>query len=93
MRWNREVDRAVVTMCLFCAQKVECERQHSDHYHRTDTALFAIISDTGDTFNFIVARMYTQLFNLLGDKEKTTLKEMSELLGKKPYCYKQYCTI
>jgi type IV secretion system protein VirD4 len=32
------------------------------------TALFVIISDTDDTFNFIVAIMYTQLFNLLADK-------------------------
>ncbi|MDD6827411.1 MAG: type IV secretory system conjugative DNA transfer family protein [Oscillospiraceae bacterium] len=32
------------------------------------TALFVIISDTDDTFNFIVAIMYTQLFNLLCDK-------------------------
>ena len=29
------------------------------------TALFVIVSDTDDTFNFIVAMMYTQLFNLL----------------------------
>lgn len=33
-----------------------------------NTALFVIISDTDDTFNFIVAIMYTQLFNLLCDK-------------------------
>lgn len=32
------------------------------------TALFVIISDTDDTFNFIIAIMYTQLFNLLCDK-------------------------
>ena len=32
------------------------------------TALFVIISDTDDTFNFIVAMMYTQLFNLFCDK-------------------------
>lgn len=32
------------------------------------SALFVIISDTDDTFNFIVAMMYTQLFNLLCDK-------------------------
>ena len=32
------------------------------------TALFVIISDTDDTFNFVVALMYTQLFNLLCDK-------------------------
>ena len=31
------------------------------------TALFVIISDTDDTFNFIVSIMYTQLFNLLCD--------------------------
>lgn len=31
-------------------------------------ALFVIISDTDDTFNFVVAIMYTQLFNLLCDK-------------------------
>jgi type IV secretion system protein VirD4 len=32
------------------------------------TALFIIISDTDDTFNFIAALMYSQLFNLLCDK-------------------------
>ena len=32
------------------------------------TTLFVIISDTDDTFNFVVAMMYTQLFNLLCDK-------------------------
>ena len=32
------------------------------------TAMVVIISDTDDTFNFIVAIMYTQLFNLLCDK-------------------------
>ena len=32
------------------------------------TALFVIISDTDDTFNFIVSIMYTQLFNLLCDR-------------------------
>jgi type IV secretion system protein VirD4 len=71
------------------------------------TALFVIISDTDDTFNFVVAIMYSQLFNLLcdkaddiykdaadtivgncdctlflGGKEKSTLKELSEILGK-----------
>ena len=30
--------------------------------------MFVIISDTDDTFNFIVSIMYTQLFNLLCDK-------------------------
>ena len=32
------------------------------------TALFVIISDTDDTFNFVVLIMYSQLFNLLCDK-------------------------
>lgn len=32
------------------------------------SALFVIISDTDDTFNFVVAMMYSQLFNLLCDK-------------------------
>lgn len=32
------------------------------------TALFVILSDTDDTFNFIATMMYSQLFNLLCDK-------------------------
>ena len=32
------------------------------------TAMFVIISDTDDTFNFVVSIMYTQLFNLLCDR-------------------------
>ena len=32
------------------------------------TALFIIISDTDDTFNFLASMIYTQLFNLLCDK-------------------------
>ncbi|MEG1432678.1 MAG: type IV secretory system conjugative DNA transfer family protein [Eubacterium sp.] len=32
------------------------------------TALFVIISDTDDTFNFVASIMYSQLFNLLCDK-------------------------
>lgn len=38
------------------------------------TALFVIISDTDDTFNFVVAMMYTQLFNLLADKADDVYK-------------------
>ena len=34
----------------------------------TKTAFFVIISDTDASFNFIVALMYSQLFNLLCDK-------------------------
>ncbi len=33
------------------------------------TALFVILSDTDSTFNFVAALMYSQLFNLLCDKE------------------------
>ena len=36
------------------------------------TALFIIISDTDDTFSFIAALMYSQLFNLLCDKADNT---------------------
>ena len=43
------------------------------------TAMFVIISDTDDTFNFIVAIMYTQLFNLLCDKAD------DEHAGRLPY--------
>ena len=32
------------------------------------SALFVIISDTDDTFNFVVSIMYTQMFNLLCDR-------------------------
>ena len=32
------------------------------------TALFLIMSDTDDSFNFLIAMCYTQLFNLLCDK-------------------------
>ena len=32
------------------------------------TALFIVVSDTDSTFNFVVALMYTQLFNLLCDR-------------------------
>lgn len=32
------------------------------------TALFIVISDTDDTYNFLVAMLYTQMFNLLCDR-------------------------
>ena len=38
-----------------------------DKIDERKTALFVIISDTDDSFNFIVAMMYSQLFNLLCD--------------------------
>jgi len=39
-----------------------------DDIIKQKTALFVIISDTDDSFNFIVALAYSQLFNLLCDK-------------------------
>ena len=38
------------------------------------TALFIIISDTDDTFNFLAAMMYSQLFNLLCEKADNVYK-------------------
>ena len=32
------------------------------------TALFVIVSDTDDTYNFVAALMYSQMFHLLCDK-------------------------
>jgi len=39
-----------------------------DEIIKDKTALFVIISDTDSSFNFIVALMYSQLFNLLCDR-------------------------
>ena len=39
-----------------------------DRLGEEKTALFVIISDTDDTFNFLTAIMYSQMFNLLCDK-------------------------
>ena len=39
-----------------------------DEVVKEKTALFVIISDTDDSFNFIVALMYSQLFNLMCDR-------------------------
>jgi len=39
-----------------------------DEIIKEKTALFVIISDTDDSFNFIVALMYSQLFNLMCDR-------------------------
>lgn len=44
---------------------MEYDEMELDTLGDRKTALFIIISDTDDTFNFIVAMMYTQLFNLL----------------------------
>ena len=44
------------------------DEMHLDTLGDELTALFIIVSDTDDTFNFLVAMMYTQLFNLLCTK-------------------------
>ena len=47
---------------------LETDEMELDTLGDRKTALFVIISDTDDTFNFIVSILYTQLFNLLCDK-------------------------
>lgn len=46
----------------------ETDEMELDTLGNSKAALFVIISDTDDTFNFIVSILYTQLFNLLCDK-------------------------
>ena len=46
----------------------ETDEMELDTLGDSKSALFVIISDTDDTFNFIVSILYTQLFNLLCDK-------------------------
>lgn len=47
---------------------MSCDEMDLDTLGDEKSALFVIISDTDDTFNFVVAILYTQLFNLLCDK-------------------------
>ena len=47
---------------------LETDEMELDTLGDRKTALFVIISDTDDTFNFVVSILYTQLFNLLCDK-------------------------
>ena len=47
---------------------MEMDEMELDTIGDRKTALFVIISDTDDTFNFVVSILYTQLFNLLCDK-------------------------
>ena len=47
---------------------MEMDEMELDTLGDRKTALFVIISDTDDTFNFVVSILYTQLFNLLCDK-------------------------
>ena len=45
-----------------------CDELELDTLGDEKTALFIIISDTDDSFNFLVSMAYTQLFNLLCEK-------------------------
>ena len=47
---------------------METDEMELDTIGDRKTALFVIICDTDDTFNFVVSILYTQLFNLLCDK-------------------------
>ncbi len=47
---------------------MEVDEMELDTLGDRKTALFVIISDTDDTFNFVVSILYTQMFNLLCDK-------------------------
>ena len=47
---------------------METDEMELDTLGDRKTALFVIISDTDDTFNFVVSILYTQMFNLLCDK-------------------------
>ena len=49
-------------------QLIQYDEMELDKIGDRKTALFIIISDTDDTFNFVAALMYSQLFNLLCDR-------------------------
>ena len=46
---------------------MEYDEMELDKLGERKTAMFIIISDTDDTFNFVVAMLYSQMFNLLCD--------------------------
>ena len=50
---------------------MSCDEMELDTIGDEKTALFIIVSDTDDSFNFIAALMYAQLFNTLCDKADT----------------------
>lgn len=57
------------------------------------TALFFIISDTDDSFNFLVSMAYTQLFNLLCERAEIDGQTARQVLGstlKKEYRLRKY---
>ena len=61
---------------------METDEMELDTIGDRKTALFVIISDTDDTFNFVVSILYTQLFNLLCDKaDDEYLRELLQPLG------------
>ena len=51
---------------------METDEMELDTIGDRKTALFVIISDTDDTFNFVVSILYTQLFNLLCEQMMNT---------------------
>ena len=46
---------------------MEYDEMELDKLGERKTAMFIIISDTDDTFNFVIAMLYSQMFNLLCD--------------------------
>ena len=50
---------------------METDEMELDTLGDRKTALFVIISDTDDTFNFVVSILYTQLFNLFHHCQKS----------------------
>jgi len=48
---------------LTAYDEMELDTLGEDTLGDEKTALFVIISDTDDTFNFLVAIMYSQMFN------------------------------
>ena len=51
------------------------------------TALFLIMSDTDDSFNFLISMCYTQLFNLLCTSECGTPRRWSSQGGDEQSCF------
>jgi len=47
---------------------MSCDEMELDTIGDEKTALFIIVSDTDDSFNFVAALMYSQLFNVLCDR-------------------------
>ena len=68
---NKELSlkaKGLLSQMLSLRELMETDEMELDTLGDRKTALFVIISDTDDTFNFVVSILYTQLFNLLCDK-------------------------